>query len=87
MTTDHGRQWESHPAHAAGRRLLAGSEVSGCSAVFLEPHAQRPHGGFDLDLEQQAHLLLPHHRHTAQAEAAGEEGHTSSTTHSSRTVY
>uniref|UniRef100_A0A3P9QHK8 5' exonuclease Apollo n=1 Tax=Poecilia reticulata TaxID=8081 RepID=A0A3P9QHK8_POERE len=38
--------------------------------VFPDPHAQRPHGGSDLHLEQPTHLLLPRHCRPAQTQTA-----------------
>lgn len=66
-------QWESPTTHSAGCGLLAAEEVSRHPAVLLVPHAQRPHGGSELHLEQQIHLLLTDQRHSAQTQAAGEE--------------
>lgn len=70
--THDASQRESPPTHSAGSGLLAGEEMSWHPAVLPVPHAQRPHGGSDLHLEQQTHILLTDHRHSAQTQAAGE---------------
>lgn len=71
-TKKHVRQRKSHPAHPAGCRLLAGAEVPRDAALLPVPHAQRPHGGSDLHLEQPANILLDRHCWPPQTQAGGE---------------